>query len=73
MVWTGLNCLRIGTVEGSYEHGDEPSASIKCQVIELLHKWRLLKKVSNSWSLLVMLKSRAPKSAVLQLPQKAIP
>jgi hypothetical protein len=30
MVWTGLNWLRIGTGEGSCEHDDEPSGSIKC-------------------------------------------
>jgi hypothetical protein len=29
MVWTGLNWLRIGTSEGSCEHGDEPSGSVK--------------------------------------------
>jgi hypothetical protein len=29
MVWTGSNWLRIMTVEGSCEHGDEPSVSLK--------------------------------------------
>jgi hypothetical protein len=34
-------------VEGSCEHGDEPSGAIKCsEVLELLHNWRLLKKGS---------------------------
>jgi hypothetical protein len=27
--WTGSNWLRIGTSGGSYEHGDEPSGSLK--------------------------------------------
>jgi hypothetical protein len=30
VVWTVLISLRIGTVEGSCEHGNEPSGSIKC-------------------------------------------
>jgi hypothetical protein len=30
MVWIGLIGLRIGLVEGSCEHGREPSGSIKC-------------------------------------------
>jgi hypothetical protein len=29
VVWTGSIWLRIGTVEGSCEHGNEPSGSIK--------------------------------------------
>jgi hypothetical protein len=29
MVWTESNWLRIGTVEGSCEHGDEPLGSLK--------------------------------------------
>jgi hypothetical protein len=40
MVWTGSNWLRIGTspVEGSCEHGDEPSGSLKLLGIpEWLH------------------------------------
>jgi hypothetical protein len=39
MVWTGLIWPRIGTNEGSCEHGDEPSDSMK-----------LLKKGSAPWS-----------------------
>jgi hypothetical protein len=36
-----------GKVEGSYEHGNEPSGSVKCsEVLELLHNWQLLKKGS---------------------------
>jgi hypothetical protein len=32
-------------VEGSCEHGNESSGSIKCEeVLEQLHNWRLLKK-----------------------------
>jgi hypothetical protein len=34
-------------VEGSCEHGIEPSGSIKCwEILEGLHNWRLLKKGS---------------------------
>jgi hypothetical protein len=34
-------------VEGSYEHGNEPSSSIKCwKVLECLYNWQLLKKGS---------------------------
>jgi hypothetical protein len=34
-------------VEGSCEHGDEPSGSLKCwEILEQLHNWRLLKKGS---------------------------
>jgi hypothetical protein len=37
-------------VEGSCEHGNEPSVSIKCwEVLEWLHNWRLLKKGSAAW------------------------
>jgi hypothetical protein len=36
-----------GPVEGSCEHGNEPSGSINCwEVLEWLHNWRLLKKGS---------------------------
>jgi hypothetical protein len=45
MVWIGLIWLRIGPVEGSCEHGIEPSGSIECwEVLELPHnKWLLNK------------------------------
>jgi hypothetical protein len=34
-------------LQGSCEHGDEPSGSIKCwEVLEWLHNWRFLKKGS---------------------------
>jgi hypothetical protein len=34
-------------MEGSPEHGNEPSGSIKCwEVLEWLHNWRLLKEGS---------------------------
>jgi hypothetical protein len=38
----------IGLVqEGSWEHGNEPSGFIKCwDVLQVLHKWRVLKKGS---------------------------
>jgi hypothetical protein len=36
-----------GPVEGSFEHGNEPSGSIICwEVLEWLHNWRFLKKGS---------------------------
>jgi hypothetical protein len=36
-----------GPVEGSCEHGIEPSGSIKCwEVLEWMRDWRLLKKGS---------------------------
>jgi hypothetical protein len=34
-------------VEGSCEHGNEPSGSIKCwEVLEWLHNWQLFRKGS---------------------------
>jgi hypothetical protein len=49
MGWYGLD--RSGSesepVEGSCEHGNEHSGSIKCcEVLEYLHNWQLLKKGS---------------------------
>jgi hypothetical protein len=36
---------------GSYEHGNEPSGSIKLwEIVECLNDWRLLKKDSVLWS-----------------------
>jgi hypothetical protein len=53
VVWTGLMWLRKGTsVEGSCEHGNEPSGSTKCwKILEQLRDWPLLKKDSapQSW------------------------
>jgi hypothetical protein len=49
MGWYGLDRSGSGwgPVEGACEHGDEPSASIKCwEVLEWLYNWRLLKKGS---------------------------
>jgi hypothetical protein len=41
MLWTASIWLRIATVEGCCEHGNEPSGSIKCwEVLEKLHSWR---------------------------------
>jgi hypothetical protein len=38
-------------VEGSCEHGNETSGSIKCwEILERLSDWRLLEKVSALWS-----------------------
>jgi hypothetical protein len=50
--WDGVdwidNGLGYGLVEGSCEHGIEPSGSIKCwKVLEWLHSWRLLEKGSS--------------------------
>jgi hypothetical protein len=48
-------------VEGSCEHGNEPSGSIKCwEVLEWLHNWQLLKKGSALWVSNVVLAYRAP-------------
>jgi hypothetical protein len=47
--WYGLDRSGSGQgpVEGSCEHGDEPSGFIKCwDVLEWLHNWRLLRKGS---------------------------
>jgi hypothetical protein len=50
MGWYGLDRSGSGyggLVEGSCEHGDEPSGSLKCwEVPEWLHNWQLLKKGS---------------------------
>jgi hypothetical protein len=41
-------------VEGSFEHGNEPSGSItRWKILELLRNWRLLRKGSAPWSYLV--------------------
>jgi hypothetical protein len=49
-------------VEGSCEHGNEPSGSIKCwEVLEQMHNWRLLKKDSAQRS-----KFRFPESELLR-------
>jgi hypothetical protein len=47
--WDGVDWIDTsqGPVEGSYEHGIEPSGSIKFwEVLEGLQKWWLLKKGS---------------------------
>jgi hypothetical protein len=47
MVWTGSIWLIRGQVEGSGEHGNEHSGSIKCwEILEYLHNLQLLKKGS---------------------------
>jgi hypothetical protein len=47
MGWYGLDRSDLGSVEGSCEHGNEPSGSINCwEVLEYLHNWRLFKKGS---------------------------
>jgi hypothetical protein len=41
-------------VEGSCEHGNEPSVSIECcEILEELHNWQLHKKCSAPWSFLI--------------------
>jgi hypothetical protein len=49
--WDGMDWIDLaqdrGPVEGSYEHGDEPSGSlIYREVPEWLHNWQLLRKGS---------------------------
>jgi hypothetical protein len=47
MGWYGFDWCGSGyePVEGSCEHGNESSSSIKCwEVLEWLHNWQLLKK-----------------------------
>jgi hypothetical protein len=40
-----------GRVEGSCEHGNQPSGSINClEILEWLPNWQLLKKGSAPWS-----------------------
>jgi hypothetical protein len=51
MGWDGMHWIDLAQdrvqVEGSCEHGDEPSGSINCwEVREWLHNWQLLKKGS---------------------------
>jgi hypothetical protein len=51
MGWCGLDRPGSGyrSVEGSYEHGNEPSGSLKCwEVLEQLRNWQLVKKGSAS-------------------------
>jgi hypothetical protein len=50
-VWAGSIWFRMGAVDGSCEHGNEPSGSIKWEILKQLHIWRLLKKVSSPWSI----------------------
>jgi hypothetical protein len=51
VVQTGLIWLRIGPVEGSCEHGNEPSGSVKfSEIVECLSDWQLLKMGSALWS-----------------------
>jgi hypothetical protein len=53
MEWYGLDWSRwrYGSVEGSCEHCNEPSGSIKFwEILEWLCNWRLLKKGSAAWS-----------------------
>jgi hypothetical protein len=49
MGWYGLNRSGSGKgpVDGSCEHGNESSGSMKCwEILEYLSDWRLLKKDS---------------------------
>jgi hypothetical protein len=51
--WDGMDWIDLaqGPVEGSCEHGNEHSCSIKCwEIVEWLRNWRLLKKDSAPWS-----------------------
>jgi hypothetical protein len=50
MVWTGVIWLKVGPVEGSCKHGNEPSGSIKfVETLEWLSDWRLLKQIASPW------------------------
>jgi hypothetical protein len=50
MDWIHLNQDR-DQLEGSCEHGNESSCSIKYwEILEYLSDWRLLKKGSTPWS-----------------------
>jgi hypothetical protein len=49
--WNGIDCIDLAQDrdqwEGSCEHGNEPSGSIKCwKILEWLHNLQLLKKGS---------------------------
>jgi hypothetical protein len=45
--WNGFIWLRTGMNAGSYEHGNEPSGSMKCwEILEQLDDWKLLEKDS---------------------------
>jgi hypothetical protein len=53
-------------VEGSWEHGNESSDSIKSlEVLEWLHDWRLFKKGSD-------LKALVREAGTVKLPEKLI-
>jgi hypothetical protein len=44
-------CFRIGISDGSCEHGNEPSVSVKgWEFLDLLSEYKLLKKDSGPWS-----------------------
>jgi hypothetical protein len=48
--WLDWSGSELGSVEGSCEHGNEPTGSIKCwDVLEWLHNWQLLKKGPAPW------------------------
>jgi hypothetical protein len=48
--WNGMDWIDLaqdGDQWSCWEHGDEPSGSLKCwEVLELLHNWQLLRKGS---------------------------
>jgi hypothetical protein len=56
MEWYALDLSGpgLGPVEGSCEHGNEPSGSITCwEILEWLSDWQLIEKGSAPWSYLV--------------------
>jgi hypothetical protein len=68
MTRTGLLWLWIGTVKSSCEHGNEPLGFIKCwKVLEWLHNWRPLEKVSAPWSQFIITKRIAGGSNSLKV------
>jgi hypothetical protein len=55
MGWYGLDrsVSGQGPAEGSCEHGNEHSGSVKCwEAFESLNNWRLLKKGLSPWSII---------------------
>jgi hypothetical protein len=56
VVWTGLIVSGYGPVEGSCEHDNETSGSIK--YLENACNWRLLKNNLTPWNYVVLLHGR---------------
>jgi hypothetical protein len=50
--WDGMDWINLAQDRDQCcEHGNEPSVSVNCwEILDYLHNWRLLKKVSAPWS-----------------------